>query len=171
MEIITEVLEGALEHRESMGNGSAIRPGEVQRMSAGTGILHSEMNGSATESVHLFQVWILPERQGITPSYEQRAFDPEESHNRWRILASRDGRDGSVTIHQDARLLQANLDAGTTVRHAIAPGRHAWLQVASGTVMVDGQVLEAGDGASLSDVSSLTVEARDASSLLLFDLA
>src|SRR5205809_7896778 len=129
MEIITYVLEGSLEHKDSMGTGSVIRPGEVQKMSAGTGVRHSEFNPSPTEPAHLLQIWLTPERRGLTPGYEQKAFPEGERRNRWRLVASRDGRDGSVTIHQDAAMYVTSLDAGKEVTHSLPPGRHAWLQV------------------------------------------
>ena len=171
MEIITWVLSGALEHRDSLGNGSVIRPGDMQRMTAGTGILHSEFNPSPTEAVHLLQIWLFPDRKGLPPGYEQRAFPPAELQNALRLVASRDGRDGSVTIHQDADVYAATLDGGRSLRHELAAGRHAWLQVAGGNVVVNGRELKAGDGAAASDVSSLEIAARDAAELVLFDLA
>lgn len=171
MEILTWVLDGALEHRDSLGNGSIIRPGELQRMTAGTGILHSEANPSDRESVHLLQIWILPDRKGHEPGYEQRTFDLDATRGRWQVVASGDGRDGSLSIHQDARLLLARVDPGTTVHHHLEPGRHAWLQVARGTVEVDGHRLVAGDGATVSDQAALDVTAHEPAELLLFDLA
>ena len=170
MEIVSYVLSGALEHRDSMGNGSTIRPGEVQRMSAGTGVLHSEFNPSASEPVHFLQIWILPERPGLAPGYEQKRFPEEEKRGRLRLLASPDGRDGSVTIHQDARILAASLEAGEEVRHALAPGRHAWVQVTRGEVELAGERLAAGDGASLSGEAAATVRGRSTAEVLLFDL-
>jgi redox-sensitive bicupin YhaK (pirin superfamily) len=173
MEILSYVLEGELGHRDSMGNGSTIRPGEVQRMSAGTGVTHSEMNPSPDAPVHFLQIWILPAAQGIRPGYEQRAFPAEDRRGRLRVLASSDGRDGSVTIHQDASMLGAILAPGDRVRHEIPAGRVAWVQVARGEVSVDGQVLRAGDGLSavaetaLSIVGGGTGEAE----ILVFDLA
>ncbi len=171
MEIITWVLSGALEHRDSLGNGSVIRPGDMQRMTAGTGILHSEFNPSETEPVHLLQIWLFPDRKGLAPGYEQRAFSPAELQNAFRLVASRDGRDGSVTIHQDADVYAATLGGGRSLRHELSPGRHAWLQVASGNVVVNGRELEAGDGAAASDERFLEIDARDASEVVLFDLA
>jgi redox-sensitive bicupin YhaK (pirin superfamily) len=171
MEIITWVLSGALEHRDSLGNGSVIRPGDMQRMTAGTGILHSEFNPSPTEPVHLLQIWLFPDRKGLAPGYEQRAFPPAELQNAFRLVASRDGRDGSVTIHQDAGVYAGTLDGGRSLRHELAAGRHAWLQVAGGNVVVNGRELKAGDGAAASDESSLEIAARDAAELVLFDLA
>lgn len=171
MEIVTYVLEGALEHKDSMGNGSVIRPGEVQRMSAGTGITHSEKNGSAGESVHLLQIWILPNQTGIKPSYEQKMYSDEEKRGRLRLIASPDGRDGSVTIHQDTNLYAGLLDPGQEVAHSLAHGRHAWLQVARGRVAVNGQQIKQGDGASISEEQSLKIEGLEPSEILLFDLA
>src|SRR2546429_3082179 len=139
MEILTYVLEGQLEHKDSLGTGEVLRPGEVQRMSAGTGIRHSEFNPSATEPVHLHQIWLLPERRGLTPGYEQKAYPEAERRDRWRLVASRDGRDGSVTIHQDAELYVTLLEPGEAVRPDLRPGRPAWGQVARGAVAVDGQ--------------------------------
>jgi quercetin 2,3-dioxygenase len=171
MEILTYVLDGALEHRDSLGNGSVIRPGEVQRMSAGTGVTHSEYNASREEPVHLLQIWILPERDGIAPGYEQRPFPADERRGRLRLLASRDGREGSLTIHQDAALYGTLLEPGKTLVHSLEPGRHAWLQIAGGAVMLDDLALRAGDGAALSDEPILEVRALEPAELLLFDLA
>jgi quercetin 2,3-dioxygenase len=169
MEIVTYVLEGELEHRDNMGTGSVIRPGEVQRMSAGTGVLHSEVNPSRQNPVHLLQIWILPERRGIKPEYEQKAFPAEERNGKLRLVASRDGAEGSLTIHQDAKLLAGSLRDGDSVRYDLQPGRYAWLQVARGTVDVNGQKLRAGDGAAIEDESSLALTGQDAE-VLLFDL-
>ncbi len=169
MEIVTYVLEGALAHRDSMGTGSVIRPGEVQRMSAGTGVLHSEMNPSRDESVHLLQIWILPERRGIAPEYEQKTFPADERKGRLRLVASRDGSDGSLTIHQDVKLYAATLSDGHSISHDLQPERYAWLQVARGNVDANGQALRAGDGAAIEDERSITLRGRDAE-LLLFDL-
>jgi len=170
MEIITYVLEGALEHRDSMGNRSVIVPGEVQRMSAGTGVTHSEYNPSPTEPVHLLQIWILPEKKGLPPSYQQRAFQPEEKRNTLRRIASRNGRDGSVTVHQDVDLFAALLESEELVRHTLPPGRHAWLQVVGGAVALNGTLLFAGDGAAASDEDRLEISASESSEVLLFDL-
>jgi quercetin 2,3-dioxygenase len=171
MEIVTYVLSGALQHRDSLGTGSTIRPGELQRMTAGTGIRHSEFNPSDAEPVHLYQIWLLPEREGLEPSYEQRAFPESERLNRLRLVASPDGQDGSLAIRQDARLYLATLDGGREVSHGLAPGRHAWLQVLRGAVDVDGVGLAAGDGAALSAESGLTIRADGPSEVLQFDLA
>ncbi len=169
MEIITYVLEGALEHKDSLGTGSVIRPGEIQRMSAGTGIRHSEFNHSPNEPVHLLQIWILPDRQGVKPGYEQKRIDTAELNDTLRLVASPDGRDGSVTIQQDALLYAARLN-GKEVMHALAPGRHAWIQVARGTVRVNGTMLQAGDGAGIENESSLRLAADGSAEVLLFDL-
>lgn len=169
MEIVTYVLEGALAHRDSTGGGGLIRPGEVQRMSAGTGVRHSEMNASESEPVHLLQIWVLPERPGITPGYEQKRFDESERRGRLRVVASPDANEGSVQIHQDASIYAGLLD-GETVTHTFAPNRHGWLQVARGQVDLNGQKLSAGDGAAISDERSVTLRGRG-SEVLLFDLA
>ena len=171
MEIVTYVVEGALEHKDSLGTGSVIRPGEVQRMTAGTGVTHSEYNPSRTEPVHFLQIWILPERQGLAPGYEQRAFPAAEMQGRLRLVAARDGRDGSVTVHQDVRLLAARLAPGEEIVHSLAPGRHAWLQVVRGALVMNGTTLAAGDGAAVSDEARLALAASAPSELLLFDLA
>jgi len=171
MEIVTVVLSGALEHRDSLGHGEVLRPGEVQRMTAGTGIRHSEFNPSRSEPVHLYQIWLLPERAGLTPSYEQKAFAESEKQDRWRLVASPDGADGSLTIRQDARLYLAALTGGKELQRELAPGRHAWLQVLRGSVALNGATLSAGDGAALSDEPAVAVSANDAAEVLLFDLA
>lgn len=171
MEIVTYVLSGALEHKDSMGNGEVLRPGEFQRMSAGTGITHSEFNPSPTEPVHLYQIWLFPERKGIEPSYEQKRFPEEERHNRLRLVASRDAADGSLLIHQDARIYLASLDEGRQVAHEPGSGRHAWLQVLRGDVALNGQTLAAGDGAAVSDETQLTIHAAAPAEVMLFDLA
>jgi redox-sensitive bicupin YhaK (pirin superfamily) len=173
MEILSYVLAGELAHRDSMGNGSTIRPGEVQRMSAGTGVTHSERNPSPGNPVHFLQIWILPAEQGIRPGYEQRAFPEAERKGRLRVLASRDGRDGSVTIHQDAAMLGALLSPGERVRHEIPDGRVAWVQVARGEVSVNGQRLRAGDGLAAVDEAALDVEGAGdgVADVLVFDLA
>jgi redox-sensitive bicupin YhaK (pirin superfamily) len=171
MEIITYVLEGALEHRDSTGNGSVIRPGDVQRMSAGTGISHSEYNHSHTAPVHFLQIWISPERQGIEPGYEQRSYTAEELRGQWRLIAARDGREGAVTIHQDVDVLVARLEPGERVTYRLQAGRHAWVQVASGGVTLNGVALKVGDGAAVSKTAELDLVASDRSEVLLFDLA
>jgi redox-sensitive bicupin YhaK (pirin superfamily) len=170
MEIVTYVLEGGLEHKDSIGTGSVIRPGEVQRMSAGRGVRHSESNHSESETVHLLQIWIMPDEQGIEPSYEQKNYTDEEKRGQLRLIASRDGRDGSVRIHQDASIYAALLEPGQEVKHTLSPQRHAWVQVARGAVTLNGQPLEQSDGAAVSDESSLTIAGREASEILLFDL-
>jgi quercetin 2,3-dioxygenase len=172
MEILTYVLEGELAHEDSMGNGSVIRPGDVQRMSAGTGIVHSEVNASPSQALHLLQIWILPERQGLPPSYEQKTFLDSEKHGRLRRIVSRDGAKGSVSIHQDVDLYAMVLGSGQAVSHTLRPGRHAWLQVAGGTIALNGQLLEAGDGAAVSDEVTLELAGTtDQAEALLFDLA
>jgi quercetin 2,3-dioxygenase len=171
MEIVTYVLEGALEHRDSMGNGEVLRPGEFQRMSAGTGITHSEFNPSHDEPVHLYQIWLFPDRKGIEPSYEQKRFAEDERHNRLRLVASADAADGSLLIHQDARIYLATIDDATEVRHELAEGRHAWLQVLRGAVLLGGRELETSDGAAVSDERLLTIQARGGAEIMLFDLA
>jgi redox-sensitive bicupin YhaK (pirin superfamily) len=171
MEIITYILSGALEHRDSMGNGSVIRPGDVQRMSAGTGVSHSEFNPSETEPVHLLQIWILPQSQGLPPSYEEKHFSEGERRGRLRLIASKNGGDGSVTIHQDAQLYAAILDAGQTVVHALDEKRSAWLQVARGTIRLNEMELKQGDGAAVRSESELKISAYDQAEVLLFDLA
>jgi quercetin 2,3-dioxygenase len=170
MEIVTYPLEGELQHRDSLGNGSVIRPGEVQRMSAGTGVVHSEFNPSPRTKTHLLQIWILPEKKGARPEYEQKNFPEKDAQGRLRLLASPTGQDGSVTVHQDVRLYDALLAAGQSVRHPL-PGRYGWLQVISGELSVNGTRLAAGDAAALSGESELTAAALGPSKLLLFDLA
>lgn len=171
MEIVSYVLDGALEHSDSMGTGSVIRPGDVQRMSAGTGVAHSEFNGSKTEPVHFLQIWLVPAARGIAPGYEQKTFPREEKDGRLRLVASPDGADGSVTIHADARLYAGIFTAGQKARHELGPGRHAWVHVARGRVRVNGQELRAGDGAALSDEAAVEVEGVDSGEVLVFDLA
>lgn len=171
MEIITYVLKGGLEHKDSMGNGSMIYPGEVQRMSAGRGIRHSEANPSRDEDVHLLQIWIMPNKGGVEPSYEQKFFADEEKRGRLRLIASEDGREGSVTIHQDADVYAALLEEGEVLAQTLRPARRGWLQVARGSVEVNGQLLKQGDGAAVSDEESLKIVGRGASEILLFDLA
>jgi redox-sensitive bicupin YhaK (pirin superfamily) len=171
MEILTYVLDGALAHRDSLGHGSTIRPGDVQRMSAGTGVTHSEHNASATEPVHFLQIWILPERDGIAPGYEQRHFDEASRRGVLRLIASPDARDGSLRIHQDVDLYAARLAPAQSVELALRPGRHAWVQVARGSVELNGTALAQGDAAAASDESRLALAARAPSELLVFDLA
>jgi redox-sensitive bicupin YhaK (pirin superfamily) len=171
MEIVTYVLEGALEHKDSLGTGSVIRPGDVQRMSAGTGVTHSEFNHSASELVHLLQIWILPERDGLAPSYEQKHFSEDERRGRLRLVASRDAREGSVRVHQDAEIYATLLGDGDAVEHALAPGRRAWVQVARGEVELNGLRLEKGDGAAVSGESALKLARAKGAEVLVFDLA
>ena len=172
MEIISYVLEGELEHKDSIGNGSVIRPGDVQRMSAGTGIAHSEFNGSKSDLVHFLQIWIMPEKAGIEPSYEQKNFPLAEKQGQLKLVASPDGRDGSVTIHQDASLYVAVLNRGDRVNHNTDKSRSLWLQVAKGAVEVNGQALNTGDGAAVTEETELEVVATaDNTEILLFDLA
>jgi quercetin 2,3-dioxygenase len=171
MEIITYVLQGALEHRDSTGIGSVIRPGDVQRMSAGTGISHSEYNHSQTMPVHFLQIWIQPEEQGLAPGYEQRSFAPEQLRSQWRLIAARDGREGAVVLHQDVDVLAAQLDPGEQIAYHLRPGRYAWVQVASGGATLNGVSLKEGDGAAMSEVAALDLVAVDGAEVLLFDLA
>ena len=171
MEIITYLLEGALEHKDSLGTGSVIRPGDGQRMSAGTGIRHSEFNHSKTESAHLLQIWILPDHSGHTPGYEQRQFPVDEKKGKLRLIASPDGKDGSVTIHQDAKLYASLLAPGQEVTYELGKGRYAWLQVAKGGVELNGKALSQGDGAAVSDESQVSIKGTQDSEILLFDLA
>jgi quercetin 2,3-dioxygenase len=172
MEIISYVLEGALEHRDSIGTGSVIRPGDVQRMSAGTGIMHSEYNASKVDPVHFLQIWILPEQKSIAPGYEQKNFSDAEKHNQLRLVGSRDGREGSITIHQNVDLYAAVLAAGESIHHTFAVGRVGWLQVARGAVHLNGQTLAAGDGASMTEETLITLQGADQNAeVLLFDMA
>lgn len=171
MEIVSYVLDGALEHKDSLGNGSVIRPGDVQRMSAGTGIRHSEFNASRRDPVHFLQIWLIPETAGIAPGYEQKFFADEEKRGRLRLVASRDGRDGSVTIHTDADLWATVLGAGETVTHDIVAGRGGWIHVARGTVLFEGERLEEGDGVAIGTSGSLRLEGVDEAEVLIFDMA
>jgi quercetin 2,3-dioxygenase len=171
MEIITYILSGALEHKDSMGTGSVIRPGDVQRMSAGTGVSHSEFNPSDSELVHLLQIWIVPRERGLPPSYEQKFFDDGERRAKLRLLASDEGRYGSVTINQDARVYATILEAGQTVVHSLEENRYAWLQVARGTIRLNDEEMKQGDGAAVSKENKLMIFAHDQAELLLFDLA
>jgi redox-sensitive bicupin YhaK (pirin superfamily) len=171
MEILTYVLEGVLEHADSLGTRSQIRPGELQRMSAGTGVSHSEYNASREALVHFLQIWILPEREGLAPGYQQRGFAREERQDRLHLAASRDGREGSLLIHQDAELYLAELGPDARIVHPLRPGRHAWVQIARGAISLDGDRLEAGDGAAVSDQPRLEIEAATGAELLLFELA
>ena len=170
MDILSIVLEGTLEHQDSLGNGTRIRPGEVQRMSAGTGIRHSEFNPSAAEPVHFLQIWIIPERSGLPPGYEQREFPPDERRGLLRLVASPDGAQGSLTVHQDARVFIGSLRAGGKVTYAVAPGRGVWLQVARGIVAFNGTEMREGDGAAAEHETALALEADTDTEVLLFDL-
>ena len=171
MEIVSYVLDGELEHKDSMGNGEILRPGEFQRITAGTGITHSEFNPSSEKPTHFYQIWLLPERKGIEPSYEQKNFDPAELRNELRLVASPDGRDGSLSIHQDASIYLSRLDEGATVEFAIAAKRFAWMQVLRGEITVDGQSMAAGDGAAVQDELQLSLVAYRDAEVMLFDLA
>jgi quercetin 2,3-dioxygenase len=173
MEIISYVLDGGLAHRDSLGTGSVIRPGDVQRMSAGSGVAHSEFNASETDPVHFLQIWLIPAERGIAPSYEQKTFSDAEKRGRLRVVAAPDGRDGSVTIHTDAVLYAGLFEQGEAAELTVAAGRHAWVQVARGKVRLNGQELSAGDGAALSDTSKLSFEGvgSDSAEVLVFDLA
>ncbi len=170
MEIVTYVLEGALEHKDSMGNGSILRAGELQRMTAGTGVRHSEFNPSEEAAVHLYQIWLLPERKGLKPSYQELALGEEEKRGRFRLVASPDGAEGGLTIHQDARLYLASLLPGEEIGHEIELGRAVWLQVLRGGVNLVGKDLAAGDGVAVTDEDAISVRAAVPSELLLFDL-
>lgn len=170
MEIVTYVLQGALEHRDSMGNGEVLRPGEFQRMSAGTGITHSEFNPSAVEATHLYQIWLLPERRGIEPSYEQKKFELSERTNQLRLVASPTGESGSLTIHTQAKIYLGTFEPSRLARLAIESGKHIWLQVLSGTGVVSEQSLESGDGIAISEESWLEYQATSTSEILVFEL-
>jgi redox-sensitive bicupin YhaK (pirin superfamily) len=170
MEIISYVLEGALEHNDSMGNGSVIRPGDVQRMTAGTGVRHSEFNHSKSELVRFLQIWILPEKAGLKPDYEQKTFGEEDKRDKLRIVGSRDGRDGSVTIHQDVDLYATRLGDDEEVAHQLRQGRKAWAQVARGRAKVNGSVLQAGDGVAIADETFIALRGVADAEVLLFDM-
>lgn len=171
MEIVTYVLEGALAHKDSMGNGSVIRPGDVQYMSAGTGVAHSEFNASNKDAVHMYQIWMLPDKKGSKPVYDQKHFDEAEKSGNLRLVASRDGRDGSVKIRQDNELYASVLAPGETVKHQLKPERHAYVQVARGSVTLNGEKLETGDGAAISAEKTLELRGVEKAEVLLFDLA
>ena len=178
MEIVSYVLDGELAHKDSMGTGSAqdapsgvIRPGDVQRMSAGSGVTHSEWNHSTSEPVHFLQIWLVPEQRGIAPSYEQRHFEPAQLKDRLCLVASHDGRDGSLSVHQDVSLYISKLGAGQELAYSVAPGRALWLHVARGTLALEGFTLSDGDGAAVTEASALKLRAQDETELLLFDLA
>lgn len=170
MEILTWVLDGSLEHKDSTGGGSVIRPGTIQRMSAGSGITHSEFNHSKTDSAHLLQIWLLPEKRGLTPSYEEKTFDPGEWSGKFRVLASPSARDGSVAIHQDVELSVADFAAGQSTTETIRPGRHAWVQIVSGRHTINGHEVEAGDGVTISGEDALRIETSEPGQILWFDL-
>lgn len=171
MEIISYVIDGVLEHKDSIGNGSVIKPGDVQRMSAGTGIAHSEYNHSAVDPVHLLQIWVIPEEQGIEPSYEQKYFDPTEHQGHLRLVGSRDGREGSVTIHQDVSLYSGHLATGDEVAYTLKGDRQAWIQVVKGSLVLNGESLSGGDGAAIATVAQLNIQSQaDDTELLLFDM-
>ena len=171
MEIISYVLDGGLEHKDSIGTGSVIRPGDVQRMSAGTGIRHSEFNASKTDPVHFLQIWIIPERRGLTPSYEQKMFGAQEKTGTLRLVGSRDGRDGSVTIHRDVDFYATLLHGAQAVTHELKSGRGAWVHVARGKVRLNGTALTAGDGAAIEAAGTLTLDGANDAEVLLFDMA
>ena len=170
MEIVTYLLEGALEHKDSMGNGSVIRAGEVQRLTAGTGITHSEYNASDSDPIHLLQIWIQPSQTGLTPGYEQKMFSAAEKQGRLRLVASADGRDGSVTIHQDANLHAGLLGTADKIRYTLAPGRRAYLQVARGEIQVNGLGMSEGDGAAITGEEEINLSTGTSAEVLLFDL-
>ena len=171
MEILSYVLEGGLAHKDSLGTGSIIRPGDVQRMSAGTGVTHSEFNASSTEPVHFLQIWLLPEQRGLEPSYEQKHFAVDQRRGRLQLVASRDGREGSLTVHQDVAVYDALLSAKERAELSLGKGRHAWVQVARGSVKLNGETLVAGDGAALSAEPGLALEGLEEAEVLVFDLA
>jgi len=170
MEIVTYILEGALQHRDSMGTGSIIRRGDAQRMSAGTGVMHSEANPSTEAPVHLLQIWIFPREQDLQPEYEEKKFSDDEKRNRLRLIVSPDGTDGSVRIHQDAKIFASLLDQGQQVDHDLVNGRDAWLQVAAGSVKVNDNALKQGDGGGIREESKITITAAEPAEILLFDL-
>ncbi len=171
MEILTYVLEGALEHKDSIGTGSVIKPGDVQRMSAGTGIQHSEFNHSKTDSVHFLQIWLLPEKKGLPASYEQREFGLAQNPGKMHLVAARDGREGAITVHQDVDLYAAVLEPNQRVSYTLQAQRYAWVQVARGEITLNGLPLDKGDGAAISDETDIVIEARTDAEILLFDLA
>lgn len=171
MEIVTYMIDGALEHKDSMGNGSVIRPGELQRMTAGTGVRHSEFNPSTEDKAHLLQIWILPEQNGLEPGYEQKLFPLEEKRKQWRLVGSRDGRDGSLTIHQDINVYSSVLEEGDSIELVMDKQRRAFLQVVKGAVEIDGQTLVAGDAIAMQDQDSLSIGANAESELLLMEMA
>ena len=171
MEIVTYILDGAIAHKDSTGGGGTIRPGEIQRMSAGSGIVHAEFNASASEICHLLQIWIMPSKSGIAPGYEQKRIDPDAVHNHFARIAAPDPRENEVRLVQDAEIWAAKLDAGVEAIHPLAQGRKAWLQVAKGEISLDGQTLKAGDAAAVTDQTQIAVRSKEPSEVLLFDLA
>lgn len=171
MEILTYVLEGGLSHKDSMGNGSIIEPGDIQRMSAGSGVQHSEFNDSKRERVHLLQIWIMPDQYNIEPSYDQKYFANETKQGKFRLIASNDGRDGSLMIHQDTDLYATILDPAQSLEYSIKSTRYAWIQIARGAITINGVILKAGDGASICDETRLHIQAVEASEFLVFDLS
>ena len=171
MEIVSHVLEGALEHKDSLGNGAVLRPGEFQRITAGTGITHSEFNPSTDQPTHFYQIWLLPGRKGLAPGYEQKRFDDTELRNRLRLVAAPDGQQGALTIHQEARIFFSKLDAEKAVELRLSPGRHAWLQVLRGAVTLNGRPMDTSDGAAVSGESNLVIGAISEAEIMLFDLA
>lgn len=170
MEIVSYVLEGALEHKDSMGNGEVLQPGEFQRITAGTGITHSEFNPSQENGTHFYQTWLLPRSRGLAPSYEQKRFDESSLRNQLRLVASPDGSEGSLTIHQDARIYLSRLDEGAVVEHRIPAGRHAWVQVLRGGIRLNEVAMNTSDGAAISEESALTISPTSDAEILLFDL-
>jgi len=170
MEIVTYMLEGELSHKDSMGNGSVIRPGDLQRMTAGTGVLHSEFNTSDTDTAHLLQIWIIPEAKGLTPGYEQKAFAAEDMRNQWRLIGSRDGRDGSLTIHQDVNLYETELDAAQQIEMRVSESRRGFLQIVRGAVTLNGEELVTGDAVTLEGQRNAMLRATQNTRLLLFDM-
>ena len=171
MEIVSYVLDGELEHKDSMGNGEVLRPGEFQRITAGTGITHSEFNPSTEHATHFYQIWLLPERNGLEPSYEQKKFDRAGRANRWQLVASRDANEESLRIHQDARIYLADLNRGKQLSYDIAKGRHLWLQILKGSIEIDGRKLQTSDAVAISEESRISLTAETDSELMLFDLA
>ena len=171
MEIISYVLDGALEHKDSLGNGSVIRPNEIQLMRAGTGVTHSEYNYSKEEHVHFLQIWLVPDEEGLPPAYDQRHFPPQERQGSLRLVASRDGRDGSVQVHLDADLYIASLEKDQSVRHSLANERYAWVQVARGSIRLNSESLEEGDGAAMTSETAIEIAAETSAEILIFDLA
>jgi redox-sensitive bicupin YhaK (pirin superfamily) len=171
MEIISYVLEGALAHKDSMGTGSVLRPGDVQCMSAGTGVRHSEFNGSDSEPVHFLQIWIIPDKAGYAPSYQEKKFSDDDKRGRLRLVASSDGRDGSLTIHQDAKLYAGLFNAGEQAKLELLPGRRAWVHVAKGSLSVNGELLKAGDAAAIEKTAAVEISGQDAGEVLVFDLS